>query len=569
MSDPSDDRLRAAVDSALPVAEWLPGYKPAWLSRDIPAGITVTASVIPEGLAYATLANLPPVTGLYAGLLATATYVVFGTSRQVIFGPTSALAILLATSVGTVATGTPATYAGLVVWTTVLVGVFAVVAWLFRLGFLVHFISDSVLVGFSTGAALYIMSTQLGPLIGVSGASGVFFQRLWYVGTHLGGANATTAALGATGIAALALGERWFPRVPTALVVVLSSILLVSVTGLQARGVDIVGRIPSGLPAPTVPPLPSAGTVESLVPVAGALFLLSYVQGIGAMETFAREHDYDIEPNQELLSTGVANLVAGLGGGFAVGGSMSRSALNDAVGGRTQVVSAVVAGTLALVLLFLTDLFTTLPETILAAVVIVAVTSLVDAAGLRKLYAASKPEFAIALAVLLGVLASGMLPGVFLGVGLSLLHLIAQVAIPKTEVLGRIPGTDYFAAQNRHPPARPVRGVLVYRVEAPLCYANATRIRDDLLDRVDAADSVSLVVFDLVSSPAVDVTAAEMLADLSADLDTREVALRIANAEAAVAAMLGATGLDATVGPVAEEEPVTSVIDRWKRGDDS
>ncbi|ELZ17419.1 SulP family inorganic anion transporter [Natrinema limicola] len=566
MTGPFGDRLESALDSMVPIVEWVPNYNPSWLRRDVLAGITVTASVIPEGLAYASLANMPPVTGLYAGLLATAAYVFFGTSRQVIFGPTSALAILLAASVGSVATGGTAAYAALVFWTTVLVGVFAVVAWLFQLGFLVHFISDAVLTGFSTGAALYIMSTQLGPLFGIDGASGVFFERLAYVGAHLGATNPPTLFLGVVAIAILALGEWRFPRLPTALIVVLASILLLTVTDFQQQGIAIVGQIPSGLPSLTIPAVPSLSTIRSLIPIAGALFLLSYVQGIGAIETFARENDYDIDANQELLSTGVANLAAGLGGGFAVGGSMSRSALNDAVGGKTQVTSAIVAGALVVVLVFLTGIFTNLPEAVLAAVVIVAVTSLIDLSGLRRLYTVSTSEFAIAVAVLVAVLAFGMLWGVLIGVVLSMLNVIAHVTVPVTSVLGRIPGTGYFVEQDRHPEAKPVQDVFVYRVEAPLFYANAPTVRDDLLTRVDAEETApSLVVFDLISSPSIDVTAAEMLKDLHNDLQKREIDLRVAGADPQVARVLRATGLEQTIGQLGDEEPVVEVIQRWKQ----
>jgi len=213
---------------------------------------------------------------------------------------------------------------------------------------------------------------QLGPLFGIDGASGVFFERLAYIGTHLGATNLPTLLLGVGAIAVLALGEWQFPRIPTALLVVLASILLLTVTDLQQQGVAIVGSIPSGLPSLTIPAVPSSSTLRSLIPIAGALFLLSYVEGISAIETLARENDYDIDANQEHLSTGVANLAAGFGGGFAVGGSMSRSALNDAVGGKIQVTSAIVAGALVVVLLFLTEIFTNLPEAVLAAVVIVA-----------------------------------------------------------------------------------------------------------------------------------------------------------------------------------------------------
>ncbi|WP_265108202.1 SulP family inorganic anion transporter [Halosolutus halophilus] len=550
--------------------EWLPQYNTSWLRLDVVAGITVAASVIPEGLAYASLANMPPETGLYAGLMAVIAYLFLGTSRQVIVGPTSALAILLASGVGTVASGNTASYGSLVIVTTILVGVFAVIAWAFRVGFLVHFISGSVLTGFSAGAALYIMSTQISKLFGIeSSTSGgffgeTFFGRIWFAGTHLAETNPETLAVGVAGIVLLLLGERYAPRAPTALVVVVLSIVLMSVTNLQARGVDVVGSIPSGLPSLTVPSIPSIATLGALVPVAASLFLLSYVEGIGAVETFARRHDYRTDANQELLADGVANLAAGFGGGFVVGGSMSRSALNDAVGGKTQLTNAVVALVLVVVLLLLTGVFANLPETILAAIVIVAVTSLFDASTLRQLYHVSKSEFAIAMSALLGVLTVGMLWGVFIGVVLSLLVTISRVSSPTTHELGQIAGTDHFVALDLYPAATTITDVFVYRVEAELFYANADTVRTDLLERLAKRDSdVELVVFDLTSSSTVDFGAAQMLEELQQKLGSRGIDLRFAEAEPEVVQLFETMGFAANIDGVKPEESVDDVIDRW------
>ncbi|SFR91040.1 high affinity sulphate transporter 1 [Halomicrobium zhouii] len=555
----------------LPVLEWLPRYDTSRLRLDVVAGITVAAVLVPEALAYASLANLPPETGLYAALLSVSAYFLFGTSRQLVVGPTSALAILLASGVGAVAGGSTASYASLVVLTTMLVGVFAIVAWAFQLGFLVHFISGSVLTGFSAGAALYIMSTQLTTLIGIPSDSSdafvaqTFFGRLWYTGTHFAATNPETLGVGVAGIALLVLGERYLPRAPTALVVVILSIVLMSVTDLAARGVSIVGSIPSGLPALTAPAIPSLSTLSSLVPVAVGLFLLSYVEGISAVETFARRHDYQTDSNQELLADGVANLAAGLAGGFAVGGSMSRSALNDAVGGETQLTSAVVALVLAVVLVFLTGVFANLPETILAAIVIVAVTGLIDAESLRQLYRVSRTEFAIAMAAFFGVLSLGMLWGVFVGVVLSLLVAVSRVSRPSTHELGQVAGTDGFVALDLYPAATTISDVFVYRVEAELFYANADTVRSDLLERIETRSTdVELVVFDLTSSPTVDFGAAQMLADLSRDLDGRAIDLRFAGAESEVVQMFETMGLAADVGGVRPEESVDEAIARWR-----
>ncbi|MDS0295268.1 SulP family inorganic anion transporter [Halogeometricum luteum] len=565
-TDGRSERLKRVAESSLPIVRWLPAYDRSWLRPDVLAGITVAAAVIPEGLAYASLAGLPPQTGLYAALLGTVTYVLFASSRQVIMGPTSALAILLLAGVGPIADGSGAPYASLVVVTTVLVGLFCVAARALRLGHLVHFISGSVLTGFSTGAALYIVSTQLGKLFGISGASGTFFDRLWFVLSHLNEAQPATVVVGLVSVALLLVGRRFFPRVPTTLLVVVLAIAASSALDLRALGVEIVGRLPSGLPPLAVPSVPEAGVVVSLVPVAFALFILSYVQGIGAVQTFARRNGYRADPEQELLAEGMGNLAAGLFGGFVVGGSMSRSALNDSMGGKSQVVGAVVAVVLVVVLLFLTGLFTTLPEATLGAVVTVAVLGLVDVSKMQRLGSVSRSEFLIASASLFGVLALGMVWGVFIGVGLSLLHTIALVSDPKTEVLGRLRGSDHFVSRETYSDAVEIPDVLAYRVNAELFYANTNVVRDDLEARLrERGSPVALVVFDLSSSPIVDLAAAEFLGELEADLRSRGIDLRIAGANQEVAKILQATDEEGTLGEIREEEAIASVIDRWRR----
>lgn len=558
--------IRKRLASYLPVLEWLPNYEESGLRLDLVAGITVAASVIPEGLAYASLAGLPPQTGLYAGLFGVCAYLLFGTSRQLIVGPTSALAILLASSLGAVATAGPESYASLVALTTILVGVVALFAWALRLGSLVNFISGSVLTGFSAGAALYIISTQLGKLFGIEGSSGDFFERLSFVLGHLGQTNPETLAVGLAGIALLLAGERLLPRAPNALIVVVLAIVVVSATNLEARGVEIVGQIPSGLPALTVPAVPSVQTLDVVVPSALALFLLSYVQGIGVVETFAQRHDYPTDANQELLATGVANVAAGVGGGFAVGGSMSRSALNDAVGGKTQLTNAVVAVVLVVVLVFLTGVFANLPETILAAIVIVAVTNLIDTSALRQLYRVSKSEFAIALATFGSVLVFGMLWGVFVGVVSSLLVAISRISSPQTHELGRVSGTDHFVSLDYNPDATTTPDVFVYRVEAELFYANVSEVRKDLLDRLaKRGSSVELVIFDFTSSPTVDFAAAKMLADVRQQLDSQGIDFRFAGVEPGVRKLFEQTGIADKVGGVRDEESIHAVLDRWRK----
>ncbi len=564
MGTESSDQ-RSSSFSLFPIVEWLRRYDRSWLRSDVFAGITVAAAVIPESMAYASLAGLPPETGLYASLFAVSTYLFFGTSKQVIYGPTSALAVLLAaqaTGLGT--TTTASDYATIVAVTTLLVGGIAVIAWLLRLGFLVNFISESVLTGFSAGAALFIISTQLDKLVGIAGPSGPFYDRVWFVLTHLSGVHPLTAAVGITGIVLLVLGRKYLPRVPTALVVVLLSIAFATATNLAARGVAVVDPIPSGLPSPAVPQF-APNIVIGLFPIALALFLLSYVEGMGAVETFAQRNDYRADANQELLATGVANIAAGLGQGFVVGGSMSRSALNDAVGGKTQLTNAVIALVLVGVLVFLTGLFTALPETILAAVVIVAVTDLIDVPALRRLYRIDTLEFATASSAFAGVLVFGILYGVFIGVLVSIFVVVGRATYSHTAELGRVPESEEFSDLLRHPANETIPGVLVYRVDAELFFANAPTVRRNLLDRLDARPSpVELVVFDLRSSPTIDVTAADTLFTIADDLAQRGIDIRLAEADGAVRDVLNEVQPDHSLGQTTLNERVITVIEEWR-----
>lgn len=443
-------------------------------------------------------------------------------------------------------------------------GAIALVGWLFRLGFVMNFISESVLTGFSAGAALFIMSTQLTTLLGLDSTTGQFYERVWYVLTTLSQVQATTAALGIGAIVLLVAGERFAPRVPSALVVVTLAIVLVRTTAIEERGVAVVGTIPSGLPSITVPAAPPSTIVE-LLPVALALFVLSYVEGMSAVETFAQRHKYRIDPDQELLATGLTNVLSGLIQGFVVGGSMSKSALNDAVGGRTQAVNAVIAVMLVLVLLFLTGVLAALPETALAAVVIVAVTKLIDVAEFRRLWRADRWEFLTAAVALLSVLLVGLLYGVFVGVLISVLVVLGRVTYPHTAELGRRQGSDEFTDIVRHPTDERIPGVFVYRVDAELFFANAPTVRHDLLDRIEtSSDPVGLVVFDMRSSPTIDLTAADMLADLHDRLAHQNVDLRLAEANGAVRDTLVAAD---TAHPLCEtpaNQAVEAVIDQWQ-----
>jgi SulP family sulfate permease len=550
----------AALARVFPILRWAPRYRVNWLRADVMAGITVAAFCIPESMAYAGLAGLPPQAGLYASLLAVFAYAVFGTSRQAAIGPTSALSILVATGLAGLSLGDPLRYAHMAALLAMLVGAIAVVARILRLGFLVNFISESVLTGFSAGAAIYIATTQLGKLFGIEGAKGEFIERIVYIVQHLGTTNPWSLGLGLAVIAVLLAAERLAPRVPWALVVVAASILLMVFTRLGGHGIRITGEIPAGLPPLRLPSF-ALEDVKALLPTAFAVFLLSYVEGMGVVRTFAAKHKYPADANQELLALGAANLVCGAGSALPVGCSMSRSAVNDQAGAKTPLAGAISGLLLGVIVIFFTGAFTNLPEPVLAAVVIIAVKGLVDIPALRRLWRISRTEFWVALAALAGVLGLGMLEGVMIGTVLSLLLLVWRASNPSTVQLGRIPGTSYFSDLARHPDNRVEPGVLVFRANAGLFYANVAKVKADLMEAVARQRvAVDLVVFDLSSSPYVDIAATAMLEECHDELAARGITLRVSNMDGYVRDVMRRAGLEARFGGLDPGLSVESLV---------
>lgn len=551
----------------LPILAWLPSYDRKLIRFDLIAAVTVAAFVVPEAMAYAGLAGLPPEAGLYAAMVASIVYALFGASRQLGVGPTSALSILAASSIGALAGGDLERYAGLAAMLALLVGAVAVIAWYFKLGFIVNFISESVLTGFSAGAALFIGSTQLGKLLGIDGDGGEFFERVYYIARHLGETSGWTLAVGLGGIAVLLLGERFAPKLPWSLIVVLASIALLAFTGLEDRGVAIIGDIPSGLPAPAIPDIQLV-EIDDLLPAALAIFLMAYVEGTGATQTFAKKHKYRVDGNQELLAIGASNIGSGLFQAYPVGGGFSRTAVNDGAGARTQLAGLGTGVLIGVVALFLTGLFYDLPEAILGAVVIVAVKGLFNVPALRRLYHASRREFWIALAAMFGVLVFGMLQGVLVGVVLSLLILIYRASQPTTVLLGRVPGSNRFSDLARNPDNEVIPDVLLYRVDSGLFYANAPVVKDDLEQLIDARSTPPrLVVFDLSSSPVIDLAAADMLGELHDELAERGIALRLAHVDGPVRDMLRKAGAQ-RFGGLKPATSIADVIADWRSDDD-
>jgi high affinity sulfate transporter 1 len=535
----------------IPPAQWLADYRRGWLSGDAIAGVTLAAYAIPVSLAYAGLAGLPPQVGIYGYLLGGLGYALLGSSRQLAIGPTSAISLMIAGTVGAMAAGDAERYAQIASLTAFTVAILCLMAWALRLSALVRLISDSNLVGFKAGAGLTIAMTQLPSLIGVAGGGHDFFERAVLLAGQLPDVNYLVFAVGIIAIVLIAAGERLLPGKPIALGVVALSIIAASLLGLPALGVPTTGHIPAGLPALAGPAL-RLRDVEGIFPLAAGCLLLAYIEGVSAARTFAAKHGYALDPRQEFLGVGAANLAAALGHGYPVAGGLSQSAVNDKAGARTPLALVVASATLALCLLFFTGLLENLPKAVLAAVVLTAIAGLLDFPAMYRMWRVSRMDFTAAAIALCAVLVLGILQGILLAALASILMLLVRVSRPHVAFLGRVPGTKTYSDFARHPENERLSGVIAFRPEASLIYVNADAVFEAVMQRIGEACSpaLRLVVCDLSASPYLDLAGAHMLHELCNRLAAKGIALRIVGAHGRVRELLRADGLDEKVGGV-------------------
>jgi sulfate permease, SulP family len=539
------------------------GYRPRWIGRDVMAALTVWAILVPESLAYATIAGVSPVVGLYAAPPALLAYAVLGTSRQLVTATMSATAALSAATVADLAVDS-GSFVALTAALAIVVGLAGVLAGLLRLGFLASFISLPVLRGFIVGIVAMIIIGQFPQLFGVPGSSGDFFRRSWDFVTQLPGTDWFTLAIGASSLAAVLVLRHVSKRIPGMLIVVVISIAATEWFDLTSKGVAVVGEIPAGLPAVGLPDVAPTGYVDLIAPAIGIL-LVGFAEGLAAAKTYADPERDAIDPDRELMAVGAANLGAGLAAGMVVDGSLSKTAVNATAGSRTQGSNVIVAGLTVLTLLFLTGLFEQLPEATLAAVVIAAVVQLVDVQGFLTFYGftsaaegrryglAARPDFIAAMAAMFGVLLFGILTGLFIGMVVSVLLIVYRSSRPHVAVLGRSADRSRWVDSHRHAGTSQEPGVVVLRPESGLFYANADNVRTAILRHV--APDTRAVILDAEAVPEIDVTALQMLEQLSTHLGTRGVHLLFAREVGEVRDLLlraGVTDLAAGLYPTVE-----------------
>jgi SulP family sulfate permease len=505
-------RLRITLTRRLPITAWLPAYRAPWLRADALAGLTVMGLLLPEAMAYAQLAGAPPVAGLYATLAGLVLYAVFGTSRQIICSPTSTAAIMTAAAVASMGPHSAGQTIALVAGVALLTGIISVVAGVARLGFIASFISLPVASGYLFGLALIIIVRQVPKLLGIVVPSNRgFFGMLWRELTGLGRISGWTLLVSCVALALLFGLRRWRPHWPAALLALALGILAGFAFNHDSHGVALVGTIPAGLPTPHLPGL-SFADIARLAPSAAGITVVVFAEALSGARTFATRHRYDIDPNQELIALGTANLGAGALGGMPVSGGVSGSALNDASGARTEVSSLLAAAVMLVTLLVLTPIFRDLPEAVLGAIVVRAVWGLLNVRELRRYGRARAIDLGLALVALLAVVGLGVLTGLGAAVALSLLVLIYRSSRPHAAVLGRVPGERTYTDLARHPENEQFPGLLIFRLDAQLFFANAGFAHDRLSALVTAAEPPpAVVLWDLEVTTDLDITSADML----------------------------------------------------------
>jgi SulP family sulfate permease len=557
------------IRSYFPIAQWLPRYDRKFIKWDLIAGITLASFVLPESMAYATLAGIPTYFGIYCCLVGGLFFAIFTTSRHVAVGPTSAISLMVGSTVAILSGGDPQRWAAIAGLTALVVAGICFAAYIFKLSSLVNFISDSILLGFKAGAAFSIMSTQLPKFFGVEGGGSNFFERVGRLFQHLPETNWVVLGFGAAALLLLILGDKFFPGKPVSLAVVIASIVVISVTQLSSFGIHVTGEIPAGLPASGRPSL-RLSDVDGVLELAFACFLMGYIETISAARTFAIKHDYSVDPQQELISLGMANITAAFASSYVVSGGLSQSTVNEKSGAKTPLSIIICSITLSIILLYFTGLLKNLPEVILAVIVLHAVAGLIKVKELKSIYQLSKLEFSVAMIAFVGVLVFGILKGVMIAVIMSLVLLIRRMAHPDVATLGRIGDTGHYSDMERHPDNIPCGGLLILRIESSILYFNAADIQDKITKKMEAyGDNLKLLIIDMSGVTYVDVAGSKMLLQLSNQLRKKNIRLRVVEALSGVRDILRKQSMEEVIGHISRRISVHDVAQEFVNGNNN
>lgn len=543
--DPPSHGLRGVFGPT----RWLGGYRSRHLRADAVAGVTVAVMLVPQSMAYAHLAGVPPIYGLYASVVPLLVYPLLGTSLHLAMGVIAIDMLILRAGLVELAEPGTARYVELAILLTVMVGTLQLAMGLARMGFLVNLLSRPVMVGFTSGAALLIALSQISALTGMDleGAR-VLPGMAWAAAQHVGEARPPPMIMGGTALAVLLLIRWWKPRVPGALVVVVLGTAAVVGLDLADRGVAVVGAVPSGLPTPELPSLDLPG-VRGLVPTALTLALVQFLTVMSLGKIFAARFRYSLDHNRELLALGAANMVGGLFRSLPISGSFSRTALNVDTGARTPLANVVAALVVAACLLLLTPVLALVPLAVLGAIIVVAALGLLDVPEMRFLLRAKSVDGWLAVLTFLATLGVGILEGILVGVAASVVAVLYRMSRPNTAVLGHLPGTRSFRDVKHMPEARSLEGILMLRVDASFGFMNAEFLKDLILDKTADADAeIQAVVIDASSVNDLDTTAAHVLVEVKEILDLRDVDLYFGGVKEPVRNVLERMGAADAIG---------------------
>jgi len=541
--------LRSALARYVPITAWLPRYPRAWLGKDIPAGITSWAVMVPVSMAYAELAGVPAGIGLITATAGLTAYAILGTSRHAKVTTSSTMAVMSASVVAPAAGGDAATYIAMTAMLAIIVGLYLLAAGILKLGFLAEFLAKPVITGFIVGLAITIAVGQLPKLFGVEGSDGNVIEQLISFAGELSETNVISLALGLAAMVIILVARRIDRRIPGPLIAVIGAILLSTALDLTDEGVAVVGDISGGLPSPGLPNV-SLGDLTYLAAGAAGIMFLALAESLAADRAFANRHGYRIDPDQELIALGAANATSGLAGGFAVDNSVSSMATGEAGGNKSQLASLVTAAGMVLTILVLSPMFTNLPQSLLAAVIITSVISLVDFAEWRRYIEWRKTDAALALIAALGVLLTDVLTGLVIAALVSVVILLYTASKPALATLGRLPGAhDHWVDSRRNPDAEAVDGLLILRLDTPLYYFNATAVADRVLQAVDALEEVPFaVLLDIEATIELDVTTSDALYGLITALEEHGSHLVIVHAKGTVRDRMRKVGLIERLG---------------------
>lgn len=540
-----------SITRYMPSLQWLPSYKRENLRWDLLAGLTTAIMLVPQAMAYAMLAGLPPIVGLYSSIVPLIVYALFGTSRELAVGPVAMDSLLVAAGVGAlVASGQPEYW----VYATMLalmMGVIQLIMGVMRLGFLVNFLSRPVISGFTSAAALIIGFSQLKHMLGVKlPRTHLIHETLWSALSQLASWSLPTVAIGVASVIILVVLKKKAPSVPRALVVVVLMTLITWGLGLDARGVSIVGSVPAGLPSPSLPSL-NTEVMMQLLTTALPLALVAFMEAISVAKALARQSRYEVEPNQELIAIGLANIAGSFFRAYPVTGGFSRSAVNASAGAKTPVASIVTALLVAVALMFFTPLFYYLPNAALAAIIMTAVFGLIDVQEVRKLWAVSRPELALLGVGFVATLSLGIAPGIGVGVLAALAWFVFRTTRPHYAILGRIPGTRDFRNVKNYPEVNTHAddGVLILRMDAQLYFGNAQFLKDILAaEEALLPTPMRALIIEACANNQLDTSAASALSELIEAYADRDILVRFSHVKRPVYDMMVKTGLVAQAG---------------------